>query len=299
MGSLGKHFHRQYNEGNRDIIGLLKAEESNLLRARSLARHLGLWSTLLDTMQGLYQLYDHSGRGLELARLVGEIEPDFVDPTTGNPQPGREDSWIVVTQYRVRAAMAARRWKEAESLQQRSVEWSRARARTEDRSSIRTLAACLHELGQIRRGIGLADCLEAYRESFDLTISIHDNTPAATVALNLGNAYSDLPALLNLDKAQRWYRESLRLRREGDRLGRARCLGQPGAVAFRRFQGVLEFDRPVSEAWQYLTEATHLYQEALQTIPGDAIGDLARAHNHLASAYQAAGRTRPRPAPLQ
>ena len=37
MGELGNYYHKQYEEGNRDAIAPLRAEETNLLHARALA----------------------------------------------------------------------------------------------------------------------------------------------------------------------------------------------------------------------------------------------------------------------
>jgi hypothetical protein len=41
LGELGEYYHRQYNEGNREVVGILSREESNLLQARALARGNG------------------------------------------------------------------------------------------------------------------------------------------------------------------------------------------------------------------------------------------------------------------
>jgi len=68
-------------------------------------------------MQGLRQLYAHTGRRAEWARLVEEIVPDFIDPATEGPLPGREEDWGLVTEYRVRLLYEARQWAVAEHLQ--------------------------------------------------------------------------------------------------------------------------------------------------------------------------------------
>ena len=73
MGKLGSYYHRQYNEGNRDVIAPLRREEPNLLHARSLARQHGWWDALITAMQGLHMLYNHTGRRAEWKRLVEEI----------------------------------------------------------------------------------------------------------------------------------------------------------------------------------------------------------------------------------
>ena len=76
-------------------------------------------------MQGLRKLYAHTGRRAEWKRLVEEIVPDFVDPETDGPLPGREEQWGLVTEYRVRLAQEERQWAEAERLQTVHVDWDR------------------------------------------------------------------------------------------------------------------------------------------------------------------------------
>ncbi|MBK8930887.1 MAG: CHAT domain-containing protein [Chloroflexi bacterium] len=159
MGQLGDYYHDQYEGGNRDVIGVLGLEEANLRHARRLARQHGWWGAVTSAMQGLRSLYDHTGRRGEWARLVAEIVPDFVDPATDGPLPGREEQWSLVTQHRVRLAREQRDWPEAERLQRVRVDWDRQRAAAAlarppaeltsgERNAIRTLAASLHELGR-------------------------------------------------------------------------------------------------------------------------------------------------------
>lgn len=68
-------------------------------------------------------------------------------------------------------------------------------------------------------------------EVITLVRLIGDQMVEAQAAFNLGHAYSGLPAVRDLDAAERWYRRSLELHAEGDRSGRAQCLGQLGSVA--------------------------------------------------------------------
>src|SRR5207302_1307615 len=70
MGELGNYYMHQYEEGNRNVIGALAAEEANLLHARRLARSHGWWDGVISTMQGLRPLYVHTGQRAEWSRLV-------------------------------------------------------------------------------------------------------------------------------------------------------------------------------------------------------------------------------------
>jgi hypothetical protein len=76
IGELGNYYHRQYEGGNRDVIRVLAAEETNLLHARSLARSNDWWHPVVGIMQGLRQLYAHTGRTTEWSRLVEEVAPN-------------------------------------------------------------------------------------------------------------------------------------------------------------------------------------------------------------------------------
>lgn len=299
IGELGSYYHNQYGAGNRDVLNVLRVEEANLLHARRLARTHSLWYRVISTMQGLRQLYYHTGRRAEWKRLVEEIVPDFVDPESDGPLPGREEEWGLVTEYRVGLAQEERRLAEAERLQTIHVEWDRQRAapfyakpaaelEDEERHTVRTLAASLHELGEIRRKLG-AECVPAYEEALELSEQIGERAGAAVCAFNLGNAFYDLSSLRDLDQAERWYRRSLELYDERERHDRGQCLGQLGSVAYERFREALTGSRPEEEILQHLNKAVRLYHEALDLLPRDAVNDLAVAHNQLGIIYRDVG----------
>ncbi len=244
MGLLGDFLHRQYNTGNRDVIALLGYEESNLLHARQLSRTHGWWVPLSRAMSGLDDLYDHTGRLAEWARLVKDTVPDFVDPATDGPLAGREDAWSTIIEYRVHLALQERQLGLAHHLQDARVNWNRDRAFSAlsmspdvldaaQRNTIRTLAASLHLLGQIQTELGEVKCVATCEEALRLAEQIGDQAGASACAFNLGRAFGgeNIAALRNFERAEHWYRRSLELRDERDRIGRARCLGQLGAFA--------------------------------------------------------------------
>lgn len=300
IGELGGYYHKEYESGNRNVIDALRDEEANLLYARQLARSNGWWDPVTSTMQGLNTLYNHMGRRAEWKRLVDKIVPDFVDMETDGPLPGREDRWSLVTGYRVRLAMEERQWTEAERLQSLRAEWDRKKAAPalkktieglegNERNQIRTLAASLHELGRIQCERGQGDCVESYEEALELSERIRERTGSAICAFNLGNAYKDLPDIRDLDKAEEWYLRSLELMDEDDRLGRARCLGQIGSVAYERFEEARKAGRPKEEVLKYLNEALQQYHKTLKMLPKDAVDDMAVVHNQLGMIYSNAG----------
>jgi len=300
MGGLGNYYFDQYEHGNRDVIAALRAEEANLLYARRLARVHAWWDPVTSAMQGFRQLYGHTGRRAEWKRLVEEIVPDFVDPANGGPLPGREEDWGLVTDYRVRLAREERQWAEAERLQIVRVDWDRRRAapalarpagelESGEKHAIRTLAVSLEALGNIRREVGREECVSVYEEALELSERINDRAEAAICAFNLGHAFTDLPAIHDLDQAERWYKRSLELHDENDRLGCGRCTGQLGIVAHERFREGKAAGRPKEELLRYLNEAVRRYHEALDLLPADAVNDLASTHNQLGNIYGDAG----------
>jgi tetratricopeptide (TPR) repeat protein len=299
IGSLGTYYHGQYQQGNRETIGNLAAEETNLLHARNLARANGCWNRVISAMQGLQVLYRHTGRTAEWSRLVEEIVADFVDPQTDGPLPEREKEWTLVVQYRVRLARAARQWDRAERLQSADVDWNRQRAasvlakppeaRTDaEKGVVRTLAVSLHELSDIQRERGSASCVEGYREALALAEQIQDRQLAATCSFNLGHAYEDLPEIRDFALAEDWYRRSLDLHPTGDRMGRAGCLGQLGNVACRRFLAAKAADRLPEECSAHLSTVEEYYGKALGMFPADAARELATIHHQLGIIYGSA-----------
>jgi tetratricopeptide (TPR) repeat protein len=300
MGYWGYYYHKQFVEGNQDVLGLLTVEEDNLLHARQLARANGWWSRVISTMQGLRALYDYTGRRAEWRRLVEEIVPDFVDPATDGPIPGREDDWSVITQYRVHLARASRLWLEVEQLQRTRVNWARERASSSvmlpleelsvlQRGTVRSLAVSLTDLGQILREQGNPECVQPYEEAYELSLRIKETRGAAIIAFNLGHTYMQVHALGDLDQAEHWYHRSLELRAKSDRLGRAICYGQLAMVAHERFHEALKAGRPQEELLGHLNAALQGYRHKLDILPAGAISEFAMVHHQLGNTYDDAG----------
>jgi tetratricopeptide (TPR) repeat protein len=300
MGELGNYYQYQYEDGNRDVITKLSLEEANLLYARKLAQMHKWWNGVISTMQGLHWLYDHTGRTAEWARLVNEIVPDFIDPKTDGPLPGCEEEWSIVTEYRVRLAKEARRWTEADRLQRACVDWGHKRAATAlaappealdstKRNVIRTLAVSLEALGSLQCELGKSECVDSYKEAIELVERICDKSEEAICTYNLGNAYLAISTIRNLEQAEQWYRRSLELTDEDDKLGQAGCLNQLGYIARERFKEARDVKKPEKELLSHINDALQYCNKALEMTPSNAVNDLAVIYNQLGGIYYDAG----------
>jgi tetratricopeptide (TPR) repeat protein len=302
MGVLGNLYHNTYQDGRREVLSAVMAEEDNLLVAWRLARAHGWWRGLASAMQGLRTLYNATARRAVWRRLVNDVVPDFVDPVSDGPFAGREDQWSVVTEYRVQLAIEERNWVEAERLQRVCVDWDRDRAQpalavapgrrdATQRYAIDMLGISLQQLAHIQREQGSPTCAATYREALDLADAVGNTAAQAVYAFNLGHAYKDIADLRNLDEAELWYRKSLDLRPPDDRLGRGRCVAQLGLVARERFKAARIAKRPVEELTRHLVEAAGLYERALDMMPATAVTERGTIHHQLGNIYCDAGGT--------
>src|ERR1035441_10525459 len=119
--------------------------------------------------------YEHTGRTAEWSRLGEEIVPDFVDPATEGPLPGREEPWSLVTQYRVGLGRKGRLLDKAERLQSVDVGCNRQRVvavfakapqawTVREKNAVRSLGSSLHGLSEVQREQGSAKCVDGYLE---------------------------------------------------------------------------------------------------------------------------------------
>jgi tetratricopeptide (TPR) repeat protein len=147
----------------------------------------------------------------------------------------------------------------------------------------------IEQLGQIQRDIGMVECAQTLQDANPLCQKIGDKGEEAILALNLGHAYIDLPALRNLDEAERWYRRILELVNKDDRLGNGKgtlCLGH---VNRERFKDAEKEGKAEEELLKHLNAAVGYYQQALALLPPDDVDDLAATHNQLGIIYKDVG----------
>jgi len=96
-----------------------------------------------------------------------------------------------------------------------------------------------------------------------------------------------LPALRNLDEAERWYNRDLELESPNDHKGRAETLIQIGNVAYERFKDAKKEGK--EEESKHLNAAVDYYQQALALLPPDAVNDLAMTYRNLGNIYADTG----------
>lgn len=297
---LGDYCHRQHEAGHADVINVLAQQEANLLRARSLALAHSWLDLFLGPMRGLQSLYEQTGRAVEWRRLVTELTPVFTDPATDGPLPGLEHEWAILTSYQVRIIRRARNWSEARQLLEALITWCRKQAGAaldvpageldeEQRGQIRTLAADLHDLGQTMREQDDPGCLQPYREAIGLLQQIGARREEATVALNMGAAFLDVPRLRDLDQAEVWYLRNLQLQEPHDTLNRARVTGQLARVAYERFVDAAAAGAGQEQLNAYRKKAAAAYHQALALFPADDVSDRAIGHGQLGFIYGDAG----------
>jgi tetratricopeptide (TPR) repeat protein len=296
FATLSRLYHNQHVTGAGDPIPALQIEEANLQHALTLSRQVQRWDDVEGCMQGLYILFQDTGRNAEWAWLIADITPDYVDPDTDGPLSGREEGWDFINQYRVELAMNMHDWPTATRLQRAAIARYRNLAAaalatpdgqltSEQRLELRNLAVTLETVGHILRFQNDSDCLAYYQEAVGLFQRAGARSEEANMALTLGNTYIEIQELRDLDQAERWYRRSFELRTDRDRLGQARSLGALGSVPYQRFQDALGSGESESVLLEYLNESLARFKHALDLMPSDDAQNVASIHNMLGNIY--------------
>ncbi len=300
IGGVGVYYHDQYQQGHAEVTGVLGLEEANLLAARRHVLAHGWHKLITGPMQGLYTLYEHTGRTVELQRLVSELTPVYTDPATGGPRPGLEDQWAILTGYDIHIAYKARDWSAARGLQDAMITWRRERAagalglspaqlNGQQRDRIHNLAVGLLGLGEILREQADPACVQPYQEATRLLQRIGARHEEGRTAAKLGRAYEQIPSLRDLGKAEYWYKWASELLGEHDALGQARIKGDLGDIAYERFRDARRAGASHQELHGYLNAAADAHHQELALLPKDALNDHAIAQNQLGNIYAHAG----------
>jgi tetratricopeptide (TPR) repeat protein len=285
--------------GDKTALRELDAHESNLHHACRLACQLEAWPMAAKATHGLGVLYGSDGRLAQWESLLEQLTPLCVERTTQKSLPGREEFWRVVTGQGARLSQKNQRLFRAEKLQELCVQWDREKAKAslgkqpdelevEDKESYRGLADSLYHLSSILREQGTPS-IKVDEEAVALRERLGEKEPASAWAYEIGESYTEIPEIRELAQAERWLKRGLDLKREEDRVGRAKCLAQLGRIAWVRFNDARKSERPEPELRRYLNDARMYYQAALEHDPPEDYATLARHHEELGHISQAVG----------
>lgn len=291
VAAFGNKFATAVVHGQRQALGPLRLLEGNLRRALAVAQQSGMSNIAIGALQGLRQIYSAGGRRESWRRLVDGARPLVADNAL-RPLPGREAEWSPWIDYagelagvdRDDARLLRLLRLRVDVTRQRTAAFVTAPQNDDERLAVRSLAAGLQQLGT---ALADADAVPALLEAKELFIRIGDRNAEAGAAFNLGHAYMKITALRDLDAAEGWYRNSLALRE--DDADRARCHGQLGLVALRRFDAARQAGADNATLTDLLRRAEAACQTALKLTPADAHDDLATGHNMLGNVYRHAG----------
>jgi tetratricopeptide (TPR) repeat protein len=299
MAVAGVYWSDRYIGGDQSAFSALAKEEDNLHAGWALARERGMLPEVINTMQGLRVVYGATGRRGPWRRLVETVVPDFFDPATDGPLPGREMEWGLVNEYRVQLAQEDRDWSAAERMQRLRVDYSRRIAEPalsaapetwsdEQRGQVRWLSVAVSGLGEILMQQYDKRCIANFEEALRLAQQLCARHDEGVCAFRLGSAH--LQVAQDLDAAERCYLRSLELLSPDDNLVRACSLGQLGRVALLRYLGA-DANRPDAELLAHLNTAAAYSFQTLHLLPDTAATNLGATHSQLGEIYDHAGET--------
>jgi tetratricopeptide (TPR) repeat protein len=287
MRFLGYEMADRFNQGDRAVLGRLVAEEDNLRAAFAFARTNGLWEEVLGAMKGLWALYSGVGRRSEWRRMIEAAMPDFVDPASNGPLPGREKQWHEFLEYQIHLAREDRDWALAERLAQKNLEQYGRRIGVptkpevwddEQRINLFNLSNSLVELGQVQAQQRHEGSIANFEEALNICHKLGDRQGEAICALHLGSAFWRIRG--DLQSAEHWLRRSLELRPANDNLGLSKCMLLLTRVVF------LRCSEETGREFVDYSEAAYWCQQALDLLPDTAVNELCEAHLLLGMIYR-------------
>jgi tetratricopeptide (TPR) repeat protein len=284
MADLGEEAKHHYLRGDRAVVESLALYEMNLLHAYRVAIRQEWWSLVVSTMQGIQMLYQHKARWNDWRSLLRQAIPYFIEPATNEAIPGKEKEWFRVTEYRIVLAYEDERFDIAEPLARLMVTHSKQKTGTallklrhewtvDEAQDISDLDTALDLLGLSLRELKNSECVEIFKQGFELSLKRGDVSGCWVSAFNLGIAFQDV--VQNYDEAERWYRESLRRRRPEDKLGQSRCLNQLSIIEYRRVVDSAQNGENEGIQREHLEKSKAYCEEAYALCPKDAPAEMA------------------------
>ena len=261
-GAYGNSLSNLFDTNAQLAMGLLRAEETNLLYELGLARKHERWDAAQGVLYGVRQLLTMQGRWVEWRRLISEMEVEVTDEG-GGPPAEREGLRRALLAHRAEIAEYDRDFGQARAMYLRLKEHYQ-------KGDERNQAVILHQLGRIadeRRQFDEAE--RWYRESLAINERIGNEHGQAITLHQLGILAQKRR---QFDEAERWYRQSLVIEeRIGNEHGRAITLHQLGRIAGDRRQ----FDKAEHWCRQSLAIAERIGNEHGQAIALHQLGRIA------------------------
>jgi len=291
LAELGAEVARAHDDGASEVVARLGPNEASLRRAVSQAQERAWRHSLTGLVAGLGALYEARGRLASWDQTLLEVTPAAVGEA-GQPKEGRSRLWRTVVDQRIRLSVRRRGFPEALALQRGVVRWDEQQAAELESKSIEqltsrqkalvlTLAKSLNRLGSIARSDSQPN-IETENRAIALCEQLGDCRRAADWAYDLGVSYTEVRAIRDLARAEKWLKRALDLLPDGD-AARARFLASLGQVGWERFRFARSGERPESELIRHLTDARRYYEQAIEH---DDPKDYARlAQHHLQFAH--------------
>lgn len=148
------------------------------------------------------------------------------------------------------------------------------------------LAISTGRLADVLRQTEDASCIAVNQEAIEIYKLIEVRAGIAIREFNLGHCYKNVPAVRDLEAAEKHYRLSIDNYPENDVLARSQAAAQ---ISMTRLDAIREYgeNKPLPPRLkEKLAETIEQYEKALDGIPDDAWGDLANLHNNLANALR-------------
>jgi tetratricopeptide (TPR) repeat protein len=271
------------------------ANVSNISAALDMALARGWHKSVFGLSHGLQFLYVHIGALDKLRRDYARVIPHYLGSDRWTSRVGTEALWTAVVPLQVFVYRDDQNWAAAEALQRHLVAALKQREPARDsafreRVRKRELASAVFALGEILRAQKDANCVQVFREAYELFLEANSDARASTAVRLAGDAFRDLAPIRNYEYAERCYHRAAELipDADGDRKGSIRVAQAAAAWARAREGGPIVWAGEKTGAEFIRIE--RLFKGSLALFPEGAVAHRAAAHNDLAMLYREAGR---------
>jgi tetratricopeptide (TPR) repeat protein len=248
VAGFGGYIAKRYDDGERDLLFQLVADEQNLLHALRLARTHAWWEEVIGVLRVINKLYAETGRKMEYLRVLEDVVPDFLDPVTSDPVAGMDEWWFEFASLRARdIRMGKDGARKAEHIYARLILYARMEVakypapvtgKPEDNSRV-----ALSNLGTVLQNYGImqwldadAKCVSSLQEALDISEQLEERDGIESAAMHLGHAYVDFQDIRDLVKAEQYYQRKLDMATaRQDPFSAAHALREIGQIYYFRF----------------------------------------------------------------